>query len=57
MERVEISFIKHFANGNHRKGMEILRPTARREKHRITFLSGIYVTYVSREKNNLFFAK
>ncbi|XP_062151163.1 phosphate transporter PHO1 homolog 9 isoform X2 [Alnus glutinosa] len=40
MERVEITFIKHFANGNRRKGMKILRPTTRRERHRITFSLG-----------------
>lgn len=40
MERVEHAFVKHFANGNHRKGMNILRPTAKRERHRITFLLG-----------------
>lgn len=40
MERVEVTFIKHFANGNRRKGMKILRPTARRERHRITFSLG-----------------
>ncbi|XP_059450135.1 phosphate transporter PHO1 homolog 9-like isoform X2 [Corylus avellana] len=42
MERVEITFIKHFANGNRRKGMKILRPTARRERHRITFSLGFF---------------
>ncbi|CAJ2669018.1 unnamed protein product [Trifolium pratense] len=42
MERVEHAFIKHFANGNHRKGMNMLRPTAKRERHRITFLLGLF---------------
>ncbi|TKY65157.1 Phosphate transporter PHO1-like 9 [Spatholobus suberectus] len=42
MERVEHAFIKHFANGNHRKGMNTLRPTAKRERHRITFLLGLF---------------
>ncbi|KAF5457119.1 hypothetical protein F2P56_021249 [Juglans regia] len=42
MERVEATFIKHFANGNHRKGMKILRPKARRERHRITFSLGFF---------------
>ncbi|KAF3975062.1 hypothetical protein CMV_001667 [Castanea mollissima] len=42
MERVEVTFIKHFANGNHRKGMDTLRPTARRERHRITFSLGFF---------------
>ncbi|RVW30470.1 Phosphate transporter PHO1-like 9 [Vitis vinifera] len=31
VERVEATFIKHFANGNHRKGMDILRPKAKRK--------------------------
>ncbi|KAF7803013.1 phosphate transporter PHO1-like protein 9 [Senna tora] len=42
MERVEAAFIKHFANGNHRKGMNTLRPTAKRERHRITFTLGLF---------------
>ncbi|XP_062009880.1 phosphate transporter PHO1 homolog 9-like [Rosa rugosa] len=42
IERVEATFIKHFANGNHRKGMKTLRPTARREKHRSTFFLGLF---------------
>ncbi|KAK2413033.1 phosphate transporter PHO1 protein [Trifolium repens] len=41
IERVEHAFIKHFANGNHRKGMNTLRPTAKRERHRKTFLLGL----------------
>ncbi|KAM1058867.1 hypothetical protein ACFX2B_023461 [Malus domestica] len=41
MERVETTFIKHFANGNRRKGMKTLRPKARREKHRSTFFLGL----------------
>lgn len=40
MEKVEAAFVKHFANGNHRKGMDILRPKVRRERHRITFFYG-----------------
>ncbi|KAJ1409804.1 phosphate transporter PHO1-like protein [Sesbania bispinosa] len=31
MERLEHAFIKHFASGNHRKGMNTLRPAAKRE--------------------------
>ncbi|KAH7532672.1 hypothetical protein FEM48_Zijuj04G0046900 [Ziziphus jujuba var. spinosa] len=42
MERVEATFIKHFANGNRRKGMNTLRPKARRERHRITFFLGFF---------------
>lgn len=40
MERVEVTFIKHFANSNRSKGMNILRPKKKREKHRITFSMG-----------------
>ncbi|XP_047312082.1 phosphate transporter PHO1 homolog 3-like [Impatiens glandulifera] len=44
MERVEATFIKHFANSNRHKGMSILRPkTNIREKHRITFSLGLLV--------------
>ena len=41
MERVEATFIKHFANANRTKGMNILRPKAKRERHRLTFSTGI----------------
>lgn len=40
MERVESTFIKHFANANRTKGMSVLRPTAKRERHRLTFSTG-----------------
>ncbi|KAG7646248.1 Phosphate transporter PHO1 3 [Arabidopsis thaliana] len=40
MERVEATFIKHFANANRAKAMNILRPKAKRERHRITFSTG-----------------
>ena len=40
MERVEASFIKHFANANRRHGMRDLRPRAKRDKHRVTFFVG-----------------
>jgi hypothetical protein len=40
IERVEATFIKHFANGNRSKGMNILRPKPRRERHRTTFSLG-----------------
>ncbi|KAG6656332.1 hypothetical protein CIPAW_04G015200 [Carya illinoinensis] len=42
MERVEATFIKHFVNGNRREGKKILRPKARRERHRITFSLGFF---------------
>lgn len=40
IQRVEATFIKHFANGNRRKGMNILRPQIKRERHRLTFSTG-----------------
>ncbi|KAG2261580.1 hypothetical protein Bca52824_068659 [Brassica carinata] len=40
IQRVEATFIKHFANGNRRKGMNILRPQMKRERHRLTFSTG-----------------
>ncbi|XP_016488360.2 phosphate transporter PHO1 homolog 10 [Nicotiana tabacum] len=40
LDRVETTFIKHFSHSNRRKGMKILRPKHKIEKHRITFLSG-----------------
>ncbi|OMP03420.1 hypothetical protein CCACVL1_02428 [Corchorus capsularis] len=43
MERVEATFIKHFSNSNHSKGMNKLRPKTKRERHRISFCSGLLV--------------
>lgn len=40
MERVEKVFIKHFSNSNRNKGMRVLRPKPKRERHRITFSMG-----------------
>ncbi|KAK8526046.1 hypothetical protein V6N13_017114 [Hibiscus sabdariffa] len=42
MERVETTFIKHFSNANRSKGMNILRPKAKRERHRTTFSTGFF---------------
>ncbi|KAM7520707.1 hypothetical protein LguiB_019669 [Lonicera macranthoides] len=43
MERVEATFIKHFANGNRHKGMRTLRPQkTKREKHRVTYFLGFF---------------
>ncbi|KAK6242709.1 hypothetical protein SCA6_008098 [Theobroma cacao] len=42
MGRVEATFIKHFANSNRSKGMNILRPKARKQRHRITFSTGFF---------------
>ncbi|XP_050203477.1 phosphate transporter PHO1 homolog 3-like isoform X2 [Mercurialis annua] len=42
MERVEATFIKHFSNSNRSKGMSVLRPKAKRERHRTTFSMGFF---------------
>ncbi|KAL5722929.1 hypothetical protein ACHQM5_006386 [Ranunculus cassubicifolius] len=42
MEMLEPTFIKHFANGNRSKGIIILRPKAKRERHRVTFSLGFF---------------
>ncbi|XP_076893222.1 phosphate transporter PHO1 homolog 9-like [Bidens hawaiensis] len=43
IERVESAFITHFANANRRQGMSDIRPKAKRDKHRVTFLVGCFV--------------
>ena len=40
MERVEAVFIKHFANSNRRKAMNVLRPKVKKQRHGITFSTG-----------------
>ncbi|KAG4116396.1 hypothetical protein ERO13_D12G166700v2 [Gossypium hirsutum] len=42
MERVEATFIKHFANSNRSKGMNVLRPKARKQRHTTTFYTGFF---------------
>ncbi|KAI3761968.1 hypothetical protein L1987_52391 [Smallanthus sonchifolius] len=42
IERVESSFVKHFCNGNHHKGMSTLKPNARRQRHQDTFFVGCF---------------
>ncbi|KAJ6720803.1 PHOSPHATE TRANSPORTER PHO1-like protein 3 [Salix viminalis] len=42
VERVEATFIKHFSNSNRSKGMRVLRPKAKKERHRITFYMGFF---------------
>ncbi|GFP90381.1 phosphate transporter pho1 homolog 5 [Phtheirospermum japonicum] len=56
MERLETTFIKHFAKGNRRKGMNFLRPREKKERHSITFFlalfAGIIVTIHARNLLN-----
>ncbi|KAF7136602.1 hypothetical protein RHSIM_Rhsim08G0071200 [Rhododendron simsii] len=42
VERVESTFIKHFSNGNRKRGIITLRPQARSESHRTTFFLGLF---------------
>ncbi|KAK0575002.1 hypothetical protein LWI29_032438 [Acer saccharum] len=42
LERVEVTFVKHFSNANRTKGMNVLRSKAKRERHRITFSTGFF---------------
>ncbi|XP_017221657.1 phosphate transporter PHO1 homolog 3 [Daucus carota subsp. sativus] len=42
MERVEAAFVKHFSNSNRKKGLSILRPTAKRQRHRTTAFLGFF---------------
>lgn len=44
IERLEAAFIKHFSNGNRRKGMKALKPGHKTEKHRTTFFLGNLIT-------------
>ncbi|XP_073310362.1 phosphate transporter PHO1 homolog 9-like isoform X1 [Primulina huaijiensis] len=41
IERVEATFVKHFSNGNRRKGVKILKPRNKMERHRTSYLLGI----------------
>ncbi|KAK4488451.1 hypothetical protein RD792_004215 [Penstemon davidsonii] len=40
--RLEATFVKHFANGNRRKGMKSLKPNHKTERHRTTFFLGLF---------------
>ncbi|KAF9624826.1 hypothetical protein IFM89_014211, partial [Coptis chinensis] len=42
IERVEVTFIKHFSNSNRSKGMNTLRPKAKKERHGTTFSLGFF---------------
>ncbi|KAL0795452.1 hypothetical protein Bca101_066829 [Brassica carinata] len=43
MVRVESIFAEHFANSNRSKAMNLLRPKVKKEKHRTTFSTGLFV--------------
>ncbi|CAA0823386.1 Phosphate transporter PHO1 homolog 3 [Striga hermonthica] len=42
VERLEKAFIKHFTDGDRRKGMNYLRPTTKKEKHSVSFFLGLF---------------
>ncbi|GFP98201.1 phosphate transporter pho1 homolog 9 [Phtheirospermum japonicum] len=42
IERLEATFIKHFSNGNRRKGIKSLKPEHKKERHRTTFFLGLF---------------
>ncbi|BBG94270.1 Phosphate transporter PHO1 homolog 3 [Prunus dulcis] len=42
METVETTVIKYFSNSNRRKGMDVLRPKTKIERHSITFAMGCF---------------
>ncbi|EFJ06905.1 hypothetical protein SELMODRAFT_134638 [Selaginella moellendorffii] len=42
MEKVEVLFTKHFTDSNRRDAMQVLRPEARKERHRISFFVGVF---------------
>uniref|UniRef100_A0A7N0TA21 Uncharacterized protein n=1 Tax=Kalanchoe fedtschenkoi TaxID=63787 RepID=A0A7N0TA21_KALFE len=42
LQRVEATFVKHFFNGNHKKGMRSLRPQLKKERHQTTFFLGLF---------------
>ncbi|KAL5722932.1 hypothetical protein ACHQM5_006389 [Ranunculus cassubicifolius] len=42
LEKVEDTFIKHFSNSNRSKGMNNLRPNAKKETHTTTFSFGFF---------------
>ncbi|KZV43406.1 EXS family protein isoform 1 [Dorcoceras hygrometricum] len=41
IDRVETTFIRHFSKENRRRGMKLLKPKNKMERHRITFALGI----------------
>ncbi|KAL3751582.1 hypothetical protein ACJRO7_012419 [Eucalyptus globulus] len=42
LERVEATFVEHFADSNRREGMKSLRPRPKKERHKVTFFSGFF---------------
>ncbi|KAK1379558.1 Phosphate transporter like [Heracleum sosnowskyi] len=42
LDRVEATYIKHFADGNRKKGLNTLRPRVKKEKHKVTASLGFF---------------
>ncbi|XP_017216268.1 phosphate transporter PHO1 homolog 3 [Daucus carota subsp. sativus] len=47
MDRVEISFIKHFANSNRKKGLKALKPKTKKQKHGVSASLGFFVGFTA----------
>ncbi|CAK7340299.1 unnamed protein product [Dovyalis caffra] len=43
IERVELTFTKHFSDSNRSKAMDTLRPQSKKERHGISFSMGLFV--------------
>ncbi|KAK1364900.1 hypothetical protein POM88_040461 [Heracleum sosnowskyi] len=44
LDRVEVIYIKHFADGNRKKGLKTLRPRVKKEKHKVTASLGFFAS-------------
>lgn len=47
MDRVEVSFIKHFANSNRKKGLNALKPKTKKQKHGVSASLGTKAVYIA----------
>ncbi|KAL8121811.1 phosphate transporter PHO1 homolog 3-like [Apium graveolens] len=47
MDRVEVTFIKHFANSNRKKGLHALKPKSRKQKHAVSASLGFFVGFTA----------
>ncbi|KAK1390601.1 phosphate transporter PHO1-like [Heracleum sosnowskyi] len=47
MDRVEVTFIKHFANSNRKKGLYALKPKTRKQKHGVSASLGFFVGFTA----------
>lgn len=47
MDRVEVTFIKHFANSNRKKGLYALKPKTRKQKHAVSASLGTIAVLIA----------